>query len=310
MQTNSFDDQIRGRVALVTGGLGFIGGALCERLRAAGATVHTASRREAPPGALNTHWRLDLSDADAVATLVRDARPDYVFHLASHVMGAPDLQHVLPAFRGNLQSTVNLLTELAAVGCTRFVTTGSLVEPQADARGIPSSPYAAAKWASSDYVRMFHAVYGFPAAIARVFMVYGPGQQDLTKLVPYVIQSLLRGEDAKITSGARLIDWIYVDDVVDGLIRLAIGAGVDGASVDLGSGAAITIREIVEKIYALMTAARTPAFGALSDRPLEPFRIANVAESKRLIGWSPQVALNTGLQRTVEWYRERFAGQQ
>lgn len=301
---------MRGHSTLVTGGLGFIGSALCDRLRALGATIHTASRRAAPPGGHGTHWQVDLSDATAVAALVRDTRPDYVFHLASHVMGAPDLQHVLPAFRGNLQSTVNLLTELGAVGCTRFVTTGSLVEPEGDGRGIPSSPYAAAKWASSDYVRMFHAVYGFPATIARVFMVYGPGQQDLTKLVPYVIRCLLRGEDTKITSGTRLIDWIYVDDVVDGLIRLAICEGVDGVSVDLGSGAAIAIRELVEKIYALMAVGRTPAFGALADRPLEPFRIANVAESKRLIGWTPQVALNTGLQRTIEWYRERFVEHQ
>ena len=102
------NDQLEGRPVLVTGGLGFIGAALCDRLKRAGATIHTASRRPAPPGAPGRHWQLDLSDAAAVARLVRDARPEYVFHLASHVTGSLDLQHVLPAFRGNLQSTVNL----------------------------------------------------------------------------------------------------------------------------------------------------------------------------------------------------------
>ncbi len=300
------NDQLEGRPVLVTGGLGFIGAALCERLKRAGATIHTASRRPAPPGAPGRHWQLDLSDAAAVARLVRDARPEYVFHLASHVTGSHDLQHVLPAFRGNLQSTVNLLTELQAVGCRRMVTTGSLVEPEGNSRDIPSSPYAAAKWASSDYVRMFHAVYGFPAAIARVFMVYGPGQQDMSKLVPYVIHSLLRGEDAEITSGTRLIDWIYVDDVVDGLERLAVSPGVDGKSIDLGSGSAVTIRELVEKIYGFMELGAAPVFGAVSDRPLEPFRIANIAETRRLIGWAPGVSLDAGLRRTIEWYRQRF----
>ena len=107
-------------------------------------------------------------------------------------MGAPDLQHVLPAFQSNLQTTVNLLVSLAEVGCARMITTGSLVEPEEGLRTIPNSPYAAAKWAASDYARMFHALYGFPVAIARVFMVYGPGQLDETKLVPYVIRCLRR----------------------------------------------------------------------------------------------------------------------
>ncbi len=303
------DDQLEGRSALVTGGLGFIGTALCDRLQRAGATIHTASRRPAPLGAPGKHWQLDLSDAAAVAKLVRDARPEYVFHLASHVTGSNDPQHVLPAFRGNLQSTVNLLTELQAAGCLRMVTTGSLVEPEGNSRGVPSSPYAAAKWASSDYVRMFHAVFGFPAVIARVFMVYGPGQQDMSKLVPYVIHCLLRGEEAKITSGARSIDWIYVDDVVDGLVRLAVFPDIDGKSIDLGSGSAITTRELVERIYALMAVNAAPVFGALPDRPLEPVCVANVTETRRSIGWAPRVSLDAGLGRTIEWYRQRFAAQ-
>src|SRR5215831_8478459 len=98
-------DAFEGRPVLVTGGLGFIGGALVARLERAGAKIHTASRRPAPENGAGRHWRADLSDAAAVEGLVREVRPEYVFHLASHVMGAPDLKHALPTFRGNLQST-------------------------------------------------------------------------------------------------------------------------------------------------------------------------------------------------------------
>ena len=172
-------------------------------------------------------------------SLFRNIRPDIIFHLASHVKGAPNLEHVLPTFHSNLQSTVNLLTLAAEKGCRRMVLTGSLAEPEPENGELfPSAPYAAAKWASSGYARMFHALYQLPVVIARVFMVYGPAQQDLTKLIPYVTLSLLRGETPKITSGGRLVDWIYVSDVVDGFVALGQAPGIDGATLDLGFGEA------------------------------------------------------------------------
>lgn len=296
-----------GRVIVVTGGLGFIGSALVARLKKAGAEVHTVSRR-APEQSNNTrHWQIDLSDAATVARFVSDVKPHFVFHLASHVMGAPDLHHVLPAFQSNLQTTVNLLAALAQSGIGRMITTGSLVEPEGNARVIPSSPYAAAKWAASDYARMFHALYEFPIAIARVFMVYGPGQQDETKLVPYVIRCIQRGEPPKITSGTRLIDWVFVEDVVSGLLKLAVVPGMDGKSVDLGSGSAIATKDLVDRICLLMGTDIKPAYGALQDRPMEPLRIANIEESKSMVGWSPETSLDDGIRKAIKWYEEHGA---
>jgi len=295
-------------VALVTGGVGFIGSALSAALDRLGSEVHTVSRRPSVPTKRGRHWQVDLSDAAAVENLVRETKPQYVFHLASHVMGAPDLHHVLPAFQSNLQTTVNLLCALAEAGCTRMITTGSLVEPEKGARGIPNSPYAAAKWASSDYARMFHALYAFPVSIARVFMVYGPAQQDMTKLVPYVIRCLLNGEAPKVTSGKHRIDWIFVDDVVQGFLKLAVASGAEGESVDLGSGAPITIRELVDTICRLMDAQVRPEYGALPDRPMEPIRVADIASCARQIGWSPKIGLQEGLRRTIDWYRGQGRG--
>ena len=137
------------------------------------------------------------------AVFFGDIRPDVIFHLASHVKGAPNLEHVLPTFRSNLQSTVNLLTLATEKGCQRMVITGSLAEPEPGTKQtFPSAPYAAAKWASSGYARMFHALYKLPVVIARVFMVYGPAQQDLTKLIPYVTLSLLRGRGRRLAVAA------------------------------------------------------------------------------------------------------------
>jgi UDP-glucose 4-epimerase len=291
---------------LITGASGFIGSHLCQRLLDEGAEVHAIYRTQTPPQDSGARWwQADLSDEASVRALFRDVRPEVIFHLASHVKGAPNLEHLLPTFRSNLQSTVNLLTLAAEKGCRRMVITGSLAEPEVENGELfPSAPYAAAKWASSGYARMFHALYKLPVVIARVFMVYGPAQQDLTKLIPYVTLSLLRGEKPKISSGGRPVDWIYVSDVIDGFMALGQAQGIDGGTFDLGSGKLVSIRELVEQLAVIVDPRAKVEFGALADRPLEPTRLAKVAETFASIGWKPRVELQDGLERTVDWYKK------
>src|SRR5713101_3751232 len=290
---------------LVTGANGFIGSHLCLRLCQEGAEVHAVYRSRRPADLGDQRWwRADLADLEEVRKIVGQARPEVIFHLASHVKGAPGLEHVLPTFQSNLQSTVNLLTVAAETTRPRVVLTGSLAEPEAEnGEQFPSAPYAATKWACTGYARMFHALYKLPTVIARVFMVYGPAQVDLTKLIPYVTLSLLQGKSPKISSGDRLVDWIYVSDVVNGFLALAQASDVDGATLDLGSGSLVSIREIVQQLAMSIGNGVKLEFGALPDRPLEPTRIAKTAETFARIGWKPQVSLQDGLERTVDWYR-------
>lgn len=295
----------KGQRILVTGASGFIGSHLCLRLCREGAEVHAVYRSQQPADLGDQHWwQADLADLDQVRKIIRETRPQLVFHLAGYVKGAPDLEHVLPSFQNSLQSTVNLLISSVESRC-RIVLTGSLTEPEEEkGERFPSAPYAAAKWASSGYARMFHALYNLPVVIARVFMVYGPDQRDLSKLIPYVTLCLLLGKSPKISSGKRLVDWIYISDVVDGLLALAQASGADGATLDLGSGSLVSIREIVQQLALLIDRRANVEFGALSDRPLEPTRTAQTAETFARIGWQPQVPLREGLERTVNWYRE------
>lgn len=296
-----------GKQVLVTGASGFIGSHLCDRLKQIGATVHGISRTlRAPTGGVQW-WQGELTDIEVIRRLFKEIRPDTIFHLASHVYGAPNLEHVLPAFTANLQSTVYLLTAAAETGCRRMVLTGSLAEPVYEqGEMFPSSPYAAAKWASSAYGRMFHALYKLPVVMTRVFMVYGPAQRDLTKLIPYVTVSLLQGKAPKISSGSRMVDWIYVNDVIDGFLSVAAASGIEGATIDIGSGHLVSIREIVERLQTIVNAGPPATFGALQDRPLEPVRIANVTEAYSSIGWKPGMSLDAGLRTTMEWYKEHL----
>jgi UDP-glucose 4-epimerase len=299
------DRRFSGVRAIVTGASGFIGSHLSRALVDAGAEVHGVSRRTFSQGERSLQWwNLDLAESSGVRQLLTDVKPDLIFHLASHVAGARELDRVLPTFRSNLESTVNLLTSAAEIGCRRFLLTGSLEEPDAgNPAAVACSPYAVAKWAGSAYARMFYELYRLPTVLLRLFMVYGPAQNDLRKLIPYVILCLLRGEAPKLSSGQRLVDWIYVDDVVDGLLAAAVAPGVEGKTAEIGSGQLVSIREVVESLAKIINSGVQPQFGALPDRPLEQVRVAQVAGSTGLIGWRPETPLQQGLEDTVSWYR-------
>jgi UDP-glucose 4-epimerase len=295
---------LAGSCVLVTGAAGFIGSALCQRLRESGAEVHGISRQHRD-GAGARWWAADLADFDATNRILQQVSPDVVFHLASHVSGNRSLETVLPTVHDNLLTTVNLLVAAAEHGCPRVVLTGSMEEQEpGETDPVPSSPYAAAKMAASTYVRMFHVLYGLSVVNLKVFMVYGPGQRDGTKLVPYVINTLLRGGQPKLSSGKREVDWVYVGDVVDAFVVAAQADKAEGLTVDVGSGQLVTIRELVEQLTALIGGGE-PLFGALPDRPLESRRVADVARTYDLFGWQPSTPLREGLTRTVQWFRER-----
>jgi nucleoside-diphosphate-sugar epimerase len=287
---------------LVTGASGFIGAPLVARLAAGGAEVHAVGRGVAPDAADPARWHaLDLEDAEAVEQLVERLAPTRIYHLASRVVGRRELDAVLPTFRSNLAAAVHLLAAAARAGSPRVVLAGSMEEPLPGEP--PASPYAAAKGAAALYARLFHALYGLPVVSARIFMVYGPGQRDATKLVPSTVAAALAGRAPRLTSGAREVDWIYVDDVVEGLVALGEAPGVEGGTYDLGTGELTTVAEVARRICALC-GAPPPELGALPDRPLETVRRADPEATARACGWRARIGLDEGLARTVAALRD------
>lgn len=301
-------DQIDGKKILITGGSGFIGSHLCSRLVACGAKVHAISRtRRRQVDEYPYWWQANCSDVSAVRQVFKSVQPEIVFHLAGHVDGAREVGQVLPTFYNNLACTVHLLTVASEIGCDRIVLASSSEEPRnSEGLTFASSPYAAAKWASNMYGNMFHQLFRLPIVMPRIFMTYGPDQKDARKLVPFVVQCLLRGEAPALTSGRRQADWIFVEDVVEGLLRAAVSPDVIGATFDLGSGSLSSVRTVVDQIVEILSTGVKPVFGTLPERPFEQERAADISFMSKKLGYQPRTSLKQGLEMTVDWYSKNF----
>lgn len=304
---NNSVEQLLGKRVLITGASGFLGSHLCDRLCKNGIEVHAISRTQRTTDKDSLQWwQGNIEDIEVVQNLFQAIKPDVVFHLSGMVTGAAAASLVLPTFNSLLVSTVNLLTVAASQGCDRIVLIASLEEPEPQHNELIPSPYAAAKWASSVYGRMFHQLYQTPIVLVRPFMTYGP-RQNMRKIIPSVTLSLLQDEAPRLASGQRQVDWIYIDDVIDGLIVAAQMPNVEGCTFDLGSGTLVSVRSVVQQLRNLINPQIQPLFGALLDRPVEKVRVANISYTYDNLGWQPVVSLDKGLENTVNWYKQQLA---
>jgi nucleoside-diphosphate-sugar epimerase len=283
----------------VTGATGFLGRAVASRLVETGALVTGTSRR---PQEQRTHrWACTgLDSAAQVDELVTETDPDVVIHLAGHVGAASDPSLVGPTFDSLLVSAVGFLDALERGRLQRLVLIGSFEEPAAGR--APASPYGAAKAAATTYARLY-ARWGADVVVVRPAMVFGHGQAA-GKVLPYVARSALSGTAPELASGARLADWVYVDDVVEGLL-LAAERAPAGSEVDLGTGVLTSTRDVVEALVAALDVGVRPRWGALPDRLEESFRPADVSGAEQLLGWRPRHTLQDGIRESARrWAAE------
>jgi nucleoside-diphosphate-sugar epimerase len=151
---------------------------------------------------------------------------------------------------------------------------------------------------------MFHRLYQTPTVIVRPFYTYGPGQPE-HRMIPYTILCYLRGMRPRLSNARRRLDWVYVDDVIEGLLLAACRPGLEGSTIDLGSGQAVSVRDVVFRIKDLTGSFLDPEFGVEPDRPADETRVADTADTWRALGWRALTGLDAGLARAVAWYRDQ-----
>lgn len=293
------------RPILLTGATGFLGQHLTRRLVDLGARVTVALGEEdgsAQTGALPAV--IDCRDGDVrnysqMRRLVEAAAPEILFHLAAVGVNDPFID-AETALRVNLHGTLNTLRAALLTGVQRVVVAGTSYEYGPSGELDPGNVYAASKVAAWAFCRMYYRAHGAPVVVARPFNVYGRGQNPRA-LIPSALQAARSGHDFPMTPGEQRRDFIHVDDVIAGFLVLAGAPGIEGHSLDLGTGQATPVREVVERLFALCESTGRPQIGALPYRPGVVWELtADARRTQELTGWTAQIGLEEGLERTID----------
>lgn len=301
---------------LITGANGFVGRHLSEALLAAGARVSQVVRSMLLVGhATEVLHVLDLTDRDKVAEVFSLLSPDYVIHLAGSKNRENNVAQFRDTYDTNLSMAFNVIDacrELKNFKRLIFLGTcdeyGQAPTPYDETRReVPTSAYGLSKLAVTQILSgLFHRCQ-FPSVVLRPTIIYGPGQGD-EMFLPALIQSLLAGRDFAMTAGEQFRDFIYANDVVDAIIKAIIAdERVNGAVVNIGSGVSYQIKEIATMVADSIGPAASGLikFGAVQYRPNEVMDYSVViARAQALLGWSPCISLEAGVQQTVGQYKK------
>ncbi len=304
---------------LVTGGAGFIGSHIVERLVGKGVCVRVVD--DFSTGHVGRLSRLlptiellegDLAD-DAIAHRAVDG-VDYVLHQAAIPSVQRSIRDPIASNRANVTATLNLLESCRKQGVRRVVYAASssvygntpVLPKREDMPGNPLSPYALQKFTGERYAMMYHELFGLETVSLRYFNVFGPSQDpnsEYSAVIPKFIGKLLNGETLTIFGdGEQSRDFTYVDNVVEANLLALEAAGAPGKVFNIGCGTRLSLNcllGLLEKIIGVKAKVeyRPPRPGDVRDS------LADIALAKSILNYSPRVVIEDGLGKTVEWFR-------
>ncbi|HEX2160334.1 MAG TPA: GDP-L-fucose synthase [Thermoleophilaceae bacterium] len=311
-------DGVTGKRVMLTGGSGFLGAQVRERLIAAGAAEVFVPRRA----------DYDLTDAAAVARAYEDGRPETVVHLAAEVGGiGANRDNPGRFFYANMAMGLHLIEEARHRGAEKFVQVGTVCSYPKHTpvpfveddlwNGFPeetNAPYGIAKKALLVMLQAYRQQYGLQSAYLMPVNLYGPGD-DFDLESSHVIPALIRKcEEARVAGRGEVVCWgtgsasrefLYVDDCAEAIVAAA--RRHDGPDpINIGAAREITIRELTETI-ARLTGFEGELVWDTSKPDGQPRRSLDTSRARELLGFTASTDFEDGLRRTIEWYREHVA---
>lgn len=292
---------------LVTGINGFIGRHCVPFLKDKFNEIHGISRKIQSKSDGVAYHQVDFTDINAIKELVFEIKPTHVLHLAwvtEHGKYWYSHENMLW-----LRASLEFFKNLSQNDVCKVVTAGTCAEYDWIKAGnfseestiYPSTPYGICKASLNQLSQNYFSEQNISYAWGRIFFTYGPHESS-SRLVPTIIQSLLRGEEVPLTSGEQLRDFLYVEDVARCLCNLLVSTC--SGTFNISSGEEIKLKDIAGTIGSLTDRSELLKFNAIPNRANEPKKIVGInAKIQNSLDFFPKVGLKEGLQRTLEWWK-------
>ena len=309
--------------AVVTGGAGFLGSHLCERLLAEGIAVvcvdNLVTGKRENVAHLEARPEFELVLHDVSKPLEIDGEVDFVLHFASPASPIDYLELPIQTLKVGSLGTHNILG-LAKAKRARYLLASTsevygdpLVHPQDESYWGNVNPvgprgvYDEAKRFAEAMTMAYHRVHGLETRIVRIFNTYGPRMRPRDgRVVPAFVQQALAGEPMTVFGdGGQTRSFCYVDDLVDGIYRLLLSNEV--LPTNIGNPREMTILQFAETIRRLTGSRSEIVFKPLPEDDPKT-RQPDISKARKLLGWEPRVELEQGLERTIAFFRDLAAG--
>jgi len=296
---------------VITGAGGFLARHVAERFRRDGwRTIGMGRSGPDDVAELYDSFQLsDLSDADRIATLLDEFRPDLIIHLAAPASVPESMRRPLADYEQHVLPTARLLEamRLEGRGARMLLVSSAAVygEPsklpvREDAPLAPISPYGFHKLQQELLCDEYHEIFALPVVKARVFSTFGPGQRRLA--VWDLACRALAGDASILGTGEEVRDYLYAADVAGALSTVTERAAFDGEAINIASGTGTTIAELASRICAIAGCTAPPRFTGERVVRLPVAWVADIAWLRSL-GWSQEWSLDDALRNTIEWIR-------
>jgi CDP-glucose 4,6-dehydratase len=314
-------DTWRGRNVLVTGATGLAGGAVVTALLDRGARVAILAHHGLPPA-----WegRVEARPGDLrdMASLERAvAGQEVVFHLGAQAIATEGVRSPALTFDTNIRGTWQLLE-----ACRHAPGLAAIVVASSDKAYGPSSilpyteehplaartPYEASKACADMLAQTYHATYGMATAVTRCGNLFGPGDQNFSRIIPATIRAVLRDERPVIRSdGLTVRDYLYVVDGAEAYLLVAERllrdpAGVVGEAFNFSLEQPLTVLQVVATVLRLMGSTLTPEVLGAPTHDI-PRQYLSAVKARDRLGWRPRIGFEAGLLETIDWYRAALA---
>ncbi len=295
---------------VLTGATGFVGRHAIAPLLAQGYEVHAVSSKKISESRAGVIWhRTDLFDRAASAGMMAEIKPTHLLHFAWYAEPGKFWKSA-ENFRW-VEASLGLLQAFAAAGGSRVVMAGTCAEYdwnygycREDITPCkPDTVYGVCKNALQSMLQAFSKERGLSSAWGRIFLLYG-AHEAMPRLVPSVIQALLKGELARCSHGLQIRDFLHVQDVANAFVAL-LESNATGA-VNIASGQPVLLKDIIDMIARMIERPALVRLGAIAAGHEPKLLVGETVRLNTEVGWSPTLTLENGLRQTIDWWKTQI----